>query len=83
MKDSNKEKEKDKDRKREKDYPIPIEDVWKVMENKYKAIVIASKDARNIFEFHGDKGDKASILALKNLIRGKLKYEEGPSGSNG
>jgi len=74
MKDNNKDKDKE--------YPIPIEEIWKVIDNKYKAIVIASKEARNIFEIHGDKDGKASILALKKLTRGKIKYEERPSGSN-
>lgn len=81
MKNSNKEEKKDKDKKKE--YPIPVEDIWQIMENKYKAIVIASKEARNIFEFHGDKGEKASIVALKKLIKGKINYEERSSGSNG
>jgi len=80
MKDNSKDKGK---KDTGKEYPIPIEDVWKIMENKYKAIVIASKEARNIFEIHGAKGDKASILALKKLTRGAIKYEERPSGSNG
>ncbi len=55
-----------------------VDDLWKVMPNKYKAIVIASKEARNIAREARDKGEKLplkpTILALERLIKGEIKW---------
>ncbi|MEW6685919.1 MAG: DNA-directed RNA polymerase subunit omega [Candidatus Edwardsbacteria bacterium] len=58
---------------------IPIEDLDTFAENKYEAIIIAAKEARrlNILKKEGKiEGNlKPTILALKKLKEGKLKYK--------
>ncbi len=55
-----------------------VDDLWKVMPNKYKAIVIASKEARRIAREARERGEKLpikpTILALEKLIRGEIKW---------
>lgn len=58
---------------------IPIEDVWKVADNKYQAIVLASKEARRINRAakEGEEMDqKPTLLALKRLVGRKLNYQK-------
>ncbi len=55
-----------------------VDDLWTVMPNKYKAIVIASKEARKIAREAREKGEKLklkpTIMALERLIKGEIKW---------
>ena len=65
---------------------ISIEEILKIVENKYKAVVIAAKEARrlNVIPREKEEGgeEKENNLkpveeALKRFVAGELKYVEG------
>jgi len=55
-----------------------VEDIWKVIKNKYEAVIVAAKEARRINIDEADKiakkGEKPIIKSLKRLIGKKIKY---------
>jgi len=59
---------------------LPIEKIWTKFENKYKAINIASLEARRLKEeqLKGlvDPNMQLIIEALKRLVSGKIRYKE-------
>ncbi len=60
----------------EKEYFVPIEDLWNIMENKYKALVIIQKEARRIFQVNPQSADEAIIVAIKRFVDGEIEYEK-------
>ncbi|MCH7761586.1 DNA-directed RNA polymerase subunit omega [candidate division TA06 bacterium] len=65
---------------------ISIEEILKIVENKYKAVVIAAKEARRLNviprEKEEEEEEKENNLkpveeALKRFVKGELKYVEG------
>ena len=69
---------------------ISIEEILKVVENKYKAIVIAAKEARRINVDKREKereeeekdGPKPVEKALLRFIKGELNFKEGEEKKN-
>ncbi len=62
---------------------IPIEDIWKVADNKYQAIVLASREARRINRVEKENeetGEKPTLLALKRLVGRELNYRKEKEG---
>jgi len=57
---------------------ITVEDIWRRFNNKYFAIVLASREARKIArDIREDRlrtDEKPTMLALKKLINGEIKY---------
>lgn len=60
----------------EKEYFVPIEDLWNIMENKYKALVIIQKEARRIFQVNPQSADESIIVAIKRFVDGEIEYEK-------
>ena len=60
----------------EKEYFVPIEDLWNIMENKYKALVIIQREARRIFQVNPQSADEAIIVAIKRFVDGEIEYEK-------
>lgn len=60
----------------EREYLIPTEDVWKIAENKYKAIVVIGKEAKRIQQFAPETEKSPIVLALDRFISGEVEYEE-------
>lgn len=59
---------------------IPIEKIWKHFENKYKAVNVASLEARRAKDAH-DKGlldAKVNPIfeAMRKLVAGKIRYTD-------
>lgn len=58
----------------------PLEKICSVVDNKYKAIVIVAKEARRLNKLLKEKPDavkeKPTILAIKKLLRGEIKYRD-------
>lgn len=56
---------------------MPIEELTKFVPNKYRAIMIAAKEARRLNkipkEEREDKDSKVTSISLKKLITGKIK----------
>lgn len=61
----------------EREYLIPTEDVWKISENKYKAIVVIGKEAKRIQQFASETEESPIALALDRFLSGEIEYEEG------
>ena len=55
-----------------------VEDIWKVIKNKYEAVMVAAKEARRINIDEADTiaktGEKPIIRSLKRLVGKKIKY---------
>ncbi len=62
---------------KEREYYLPVEDIWNIEENKYKAIVVAIKEAKRIFQIGAQSPEKPVITALKRFVDGKIEYEKG------
>ncbi len=60
----------------EREYYVPVEDVWNIMDNKYKALVIIEKEARRIFHINPQSDENPVILAMRRFINGEIEYEE-------
>lgn len=60
----------------EKEYFVPIEDLWNIIENKYKALVIIQKEARRIFQVNPQSADEAIIVAIKRFVDGEIEYKK-------
>ncbi len=54
---------------------ITVEDIWKVFPNKYEAIVVASRYARELARHKIKLDRKPVIIALEKLVRGEIKYK--------
>ncbi len=56
---------------------ITVEDIWEIFPNKYEAIVVASRYARELAK-NKEKVKKLNrkpvIIALEKLVRGEIKY---------
>lgn len=59
-----------------KEYNLPIEDVWGIEENKYKALVIIIKEARRIFHIGAQSPEKPVVTAMKRFVDGEIEYTE-------
>ncbi|MGB7055098.1 MAG: DNA-directed RNA polymerase subunit omega [bacterium] len=59
---------------------IPIEKIWQKFKNKYKAVNIASLEARKLKEEQGkglvDEKINPVLEAIRKLLAGKIKYTE-------
>jgi len=57
---------------------ISVEDIWKIIKNKYEAIMVAAKEARRINIDEAGKitqtEEKPIVKGLKRLIKKKIKY---------
>ena len=57
---------------------IFVEDIWKVIKNKYEAIMVAAREARRINIDEAEElvqtGEKPTIRSLKRLVEKKIKY---------
>jgi DNA-directed RNA polymerase subunit K/omega len=59
---------------------VPVEKIWQKFQNKYKAVNIASLEARKLKEEQGkglaDEKINPVLEAIKRLLTGKIKYTE-------
>lgn len=55
---------------------MPVEDIWDVENNKYKAIVVVTKEARRIFQIGSQSSEKPVIKALERFVNHEIEYEE-------
>lgn len=59
---------------------VPIEKIWHKFQNKYKAVNIASLEARKLKEEQGkglaDEKINPILESIKRLLGGKIKYTE-------
>lgn len=59
---------------------VPIEKIWEKFENKYKAINVASLEARKLrdAQIKGLDEDKFNPIfrAIRKMIAGKIRYRE-------
>ncbi|UCG92273.1 MAG: DNA-directed RNA polymerase subunit omega [candidate division WOR-3 bacterium] len=59
---------------------VPIEKIWKHFENKYKAVNVASLDARRTKELHSkgllDAKVNPIFEAMRKLTAGKIRYTD-------
>lgn len=59
---------------------IPLQKICTIVDNKYKAIIIAAKEARRLNKLSKDKPDilsnKPTIIAIKKLLKGEIQYKE-------
>jgi len=59
---------------------VSVEDILKVVDNKYEAIIIVAKEARRLSKLEKEteeKGEhKPPIVALENLVKGKIKIKK-------
>ncbi len=57
---------------------ISVEDIWKVVKNKYEAVMVAAKEAKRVNIDEADAlakvGEKPIMRALKRLVKKKIKY---------
>ncbi len=53
---------------------ITVEDIWKVFPNKYEAIVVASRYARELAKRKVKLDRKPVIVALEKLVRGEIQF---------
>ncbi len=58
----------------EKRRRITVEDIWERFPNKYEAIVIASRYARELARRKKKLDRKPVIIALEKLVRGEIRY---------
>lgn len=59
---------------------VPVEKIWKKFQNKYKAVNIASLEARKLKEDQGkglvDEKINPVLESIRKLLSGKIKYTE-------
>jgi DNA-directed RNA polymerase subunit K/omega len=59
---------------------VPVEKIWQKFQNKYKAVNIASLEARKLKEEQGkglaDEKINPILESIKRLLSGKIKYKE-------
>jgi DNA-directed RNA polymerase subunit K/omega len=59
---------------------VPVEKIWERFKNKYKAINIASLEARRIKDEQAkgliEEKSNPIFIAIRKLISGKIKYVE-------
>ena len=59
---------------------IPIEKIWKRFQNKYKAVNVASLEARRLKELQGkglaDEKMNPVLEAMRKLLSGKINFSE-------
>ena len=57
-----------------------VEELWKIVPNKYEAIVVIAKEARRIAQWARERGIKlpkrATTLAIERFLEGKVKYRK-------
>jgi DNA-directed RNA polymerase omega subunit len=59
----------------------PLDKLFSVVDNKYKAIVVVAKEARRLNKSLKEKGgdalsEKPTITAIRKLLGGELQYKE-------
>ena len=59
---------------------VPVEKIWQKFQNKYKAVNIASLEARKIKDEQGkglaDEKINPVLESIKKLLSGKIKFTE-------
>jgi DNA-directed RNA polymerase subunit K/omega len=59
---------------------VPIEKIWHKFQNKYKAVIVASLEARKLKDEQGkglaDEKINPILESIKRLLGGKIKYTE-------
>ncbi|MDH4210872.1 MAG: DNA-directed RNA polymerase subunit omega [candidate division WOR-3 bacterium] len=59
---------------------IPVEEIWKRFQNKYKAVNVAALEARKLKEEQGkglvDEKMNPILEALRRLLSDKIKFRE-------
>jgi DNA-directed RNA polymerase subunit K/omega len=59
---------------------VPVEKIWQKFQNKYKAVNIASLEARKLKEEQGkglvDEKINPILESIRKLLSGKIKYSE-------
>jgi DNA-directed RNA polymerase subunit K/omega len=60
----------------EKEYFVPVEDLWNITENKYKALIVIEREARRIFLVNPQSDKNPVVRAIKQFVNGEIKYEE-------
>jgi DNA-directed RNA polymerase subunit K/omega len=59
---------------------VPVEKIWQKFQNKYKAVHIASLEARKLKEEQGkglvDEKINPILESIRKLLSGKIKYSE-------
>ena len=59
---------------------IPVERIWKIFENKYKAVNIASLEARKLKEEQGkglvDEKMNPILESIRRLLSDRIKFAE-------
>jgi DNA-directed RNA polymerase subunit K/omega len=59
---------------------VPIEKIWQKFKNKYKAVNVASLEARKLKEEQGkglaDEKINPVLESIRKLLAGKIKYTE-------
>lgn len=58
------------------EYILPIEGIWNIMDNKYKALVVIGKEARRIFQVNPQGRDNPVVLAIQRFVNGEIEHEE-------
>ncbi|PIS26602.1 MAG: hypothetical protein COT45_00625 [bacterium (Candidatus Stahlbacteria) CG08_land_8_20_14_0_20_40_26] len=58
------------------EYILPIEGIWNIMDNKYKALVVIGKEARRIFQVNPQSSDNPVVLAIQRFVNGEIVHEE-------
>ncbi len=55
----------------------PMERIWKTVDNRYFAVIVAAKEARRINKApkEDEMGEKPTLLALKRLINQKIAHK--------
>ncbi len=63
------------------DKAVPIEKIWEKFDNKYKALVIMSMEARRLFYRLAEQGiekkEHIYYQAIINVLKGLTEWEEG------
>ena len=62
------------------DKAVPIEKIWEKFENKYKALVIISLEARRLMEEASEQNIEIEkniyVKAINNVLKGLTEWEE-------
>ncbi|MCK4352526.1 hypothetical protein KAW65_03865 [candidate division WOR-3 bacterium] len=60
-------------KKKEKKEYLPIEDIWKRYDNRYKGVLKVAEEARRLFEITQERDSEFISKAIQKLMNGKLK----------
>ncbi len=59
-----------------REYLVPTEDIWTVMDNKYKAVVIIAKEAKRISQFSAQSPEHSLATSAERFLNKDIEYEE-------